>query len=159
MDIWFYLSSKNRCTPSAYILFCKENRSKITQQFPLMRASDVSSLLSELWRKLPEEKKEEYRERVGIVTEYENTYPNKPLYSYSTQMMAMGQYSKAYCNQDYVAYTSNQVINNYKLPPASDSKAFHPIKTMPSFQELQPMTFIPRYVKDIPPLVQHKAKL
>ena len=64
--------------PNAFILFCRDTRPSITQKFPKMPSSDVSSLLSHLWRSLDVLTKQCYKqqaEKLQIVS------GNKPPFS------------------------------------------------------------------------------
>jgi hypothetical protein len=48
--------------PNAFLLFCRDERPRICERCPNMNPSDVSSLLSHLWRSLAEEAKVQYKE-------------------------------------------------------------------------------------------------
>jgi hypothetical protein len=47
--------------PNAFLLFCREERPKVCARCPGMTPSDVSSLLSHLWRSLSNESKMRYK--------------------------------------------------------------------------------------------------
>lgn len=53
----------NKKPPNAFILFCRDTRPSLVQKFPKMPSSDVSSLLSHLWKSLDPLKKENYKQQ------------------------------------------------------------------------------------------------
>jgi hypothetical protein len=69
---------KTRATkrpPSAFLLFCRDERQTICERCPHMSPSDVSSLLSHLWRLLGEESKAQYKEEeLRLQGEYRHAF-------------------------------------------------------------------------------------
>lgn len=77
--------SKKKCgsckrPPNAFILFCRETRPSIVQKFPKMVPSDVSSLLSQLWKSLDVLSKQAYKQQAQnlllIANKEETFYDN-----------------------------------------------------------------------------------
>ncbi|OHT01278.1 hypothetical protein TRFO_31954 [Tritrichomonas foetus] len=66
---------KEKCykrPPNAFILFSREMRPSLIQKCPNMAPSDVSSLLSHLWRSLDPNKKQNYKIQAANLLESEN---------------------------------------------------------------------------------------
>jgi hypothetical protein len=54
-------SSFKKRPPNAFLLFCRDERPAVCARCPGLSSTDVSSLLSHLWRSLSEETKQRYR--------------------------------------------------------------------------------------------------
>jgi hypothetical protein len=60
-----------KCPPNAFFLFSRVERASICERYPRVSPSEVSSLLSHLWRSLDEESKARYKsEEVRLHKEF-----------------------------------------------------------------------------------------
>ena len=64
-DIKHRESKKNKQSPSAFVLFCKDMRKTICLHCPYFSPPDVSKVLSERWKSLPYTEKEQYRDKAN----------------------------------------------------------------------------------------------
>ena len=72
--------------PNAFILFCRDTRPALVQKCPKMASSDISSLLSHLWRSLEPVSKQNYKQRAAkLLTISERQGPPSPKPPLSTK--------------------------------------------------------------------------
>lgn len=50
---------------NCFLLFCSENRAKVSSENPEQSNADVTSKLGKLWRELPDNQKKYYKERAS----------------------------------------------------------------------------------------------
>ena len=58
--------------PSAFLLFSKDIRKKVAQTCPYFSPLDISKVISEQWKNLPEQEKNKYRETAAQLLEEHN---------------------------------------------------------------------------------------
>ena len=64
--------------PSAFLLFSKDIRKKVAQTCPYFSPLDISKVISEQWKTLPEQEKNRYREAAAKLLEEHNKMNNQP---------------------------------------------------------------------------------
>jgi hypothetical protein len=69
---------KRKQPPNAFLLFCRDERPKIGERLPGLAPSDVSLLLSQMWRSLDDESKTRYKEEELKLLENSPRPPNPP---------------------------------------------------------------------------------
>ena len=47
---------------NCFILFCKDNRNSLCAKYPGLPNSEITSMLGKMWRELPREEKEYYKQ-------------------------------------------------------------------------------------------------
>lgn len=137
--------SKKKCgnckrPPNAFILFCRDTRPSLVQKFPKMPSSDVSSLLSQLWKSLDVITKQTYKNKAQnlliIANKNRSFYENIP---YSSMQPSDIPYS----NSDSSQSDSDKMDVNQKheacqyYPLLDPNELFYQIVPEKNFQDFQ----------------------
>lgn len=59
-------------TPTAYLLFSREHREEVRQSIPYLASTDVSSLLSQMWKSLDSSAKDKYKQYAAALAREKN---------------------------------------------------------------------------------------
>lgn len=66
-----------RRPPNAFILYSQSMRSEVQQQNPSLSNTEVSRLLGKMWKEVPSESKNQYKEKAAILQEeFKRQHPN-----------------------------------------------------------------------------------
>ena len=107
--------------PSAFLLFSKDVRKKISQACPYFSPLDVSKVISEQWKTLPETEKIRYREAASKLEAEEN----------------MKRGTKITITDSYIPTSTIQYIPQPQPSPlVTKKKEFEPIPSISSFGNL-----------------------
>lgn len=60
VQVYKHSGNDKRKKPSAYVLWCKENRNDIQSNYPTLSFVDLSKKMGEIWHKLPQNEKEKW---------------------------------------------------------------------------------------------------
>ena len=105
-------SRKNK--PSAFVLFCKDTRKLICNACPSMNPHDVSSLLSELWKSLPSQQKQHYKELESQFIEIQpfNDYPQEKIIQ-QTEKMILPSIQTFFPNSLEIEQKNDSIVNDF----------------------------------------------
>jgi len=113
---------KPKKSPSAFILFCNENRAKVREENPKEKISQITSILSKMWNELKDKDKKKYQKKADKLkekyqeeveqwkAEREKTNPTKPKRPHTAFIIYCNDY-RSQVKKDNPEMKATQVVS------------------------------------------------